>query len=873
MGTTHPGRQVTVMLANNNRRIIGRMAKSSLRGSRGRNVIILLSIVLASFMLFAIFTVGITYFQMQRLQNIRLNGGDYDAILYGITEEQREKCEADPEIGRTGILAVSGYIEATEGDNTVDASCIWADRTCWEEIMAPAREWVKGTYPQEDNEVMVTEEALEEAGLSGLNLGDSFRADYRDGSGNLITKEFTISGMWDGYGTKSAFYVSEAFYKASGYDISEARCGRYHLDFDRWIMTSEEQESFIESMNLGKQQALYFTGDMGYSLPIFIGLCGLILVTCLCAYLLIYNIMYLSVSGNVRYYGLLQTVGMTGKQIRSLIRRQMLLLGGAGIAAGILLGSAVAFLLLPSVIRSLGIREGMAGEIKISLNPVVLLLTVLLVAFTVYMGSRKPAKLASAISPMEAVGYRSAYAEKIAKISTSGAKKSWKEKSGDRHEEWQNRKHRRRRTGLLRRMAIDQILKDRKKAAVIMVSLAAGMSVFLCISTLLESQGARTIVSNHMDADLVITNDTLKKEDREEWRQLLTDDFLKELGGIEGVADACPVLSGQAMVPWEPDFADLWMDEFYAKWMNIPYEDEIQEYKEHPENFGSMILGITEEEFHYLQQTVDTEIDKEDFMAGKVCVLYRNGLDLTMDDLAGKTVTCSEYGNQSNSHTFQIAGLTDEGYYTGPLLGFPPTVITSASVVKGFITETYVSKAAVRYAEEYSESTEQEVMSLIGNSPDADDFSWESKLESMQEVERAQGNMKEVGIGIALILALIGILNYINTVTGNIQSRQMELAILESVGMTDRQRNRLLVMEGLLFAAGAILLTGTVGLAVTYAVYQSMNYMQVPFMVPLWPVVGMTVFIAAICVIIPLAAGALMVRKGSVMERVRGSAI
>ena len=181
-----------------------------------------------------------------------------------------------------------------------------------------------------------------------------------------------------------------------------------------------------------------------------------------------------------------------------------------------------------------------------------------------------------------------------------------------------------------------------------------------------------------------------------------------------------------------------------------------------------------------------------------------------------------------------------------------------------------MSKAAVRYAEEYSEPTEQAVLNLIANSADADDFSWESKLESMQEVERAQGNMKEVGMGIALILALIGILNYINTVTGNIQSRQMELAILESVGMTDRQRNRLLVMEGLIFAAGSLLITGTAGVAVTYAVYQSMNYMQVPFVVPVWPIVGMTAFIAAVCVIIPLTAGALMVRRGSVMERVRG---
>ena len=44
--------------------------------------------------------------------------------------------------------------------------------------------------------------------------------------------------------------------------------------------------------------------------------------------------------------------------------------------------------------------------------------------------------------------------------------------------------------------------------------------------------------------------------------------------------------------------------------------------------------------------------------------------------------------------------------------------------------------------------------------------------------------MLEVGLGIVLILALIGLLNYVNTVTGNVQNRQMELAILESVGMT-----------------------------------------------------------------------------------------
>ena len=430
--------------------------------------------------------------------------------------------------------------------------------------------------------------------------------------------------------------------------------------------------------------------------------------------------MYLSVAGNVRYYGLLQTVGMTGRQIRSLIRRQMLFLGGAGTAGGILLGGIVSFLLLPSVIRSLGIRTGMAGEVEGSLNPWVLLLTAALAAFTICTGSRKPAKLAAEISPVEAAGYRGVSAERAG-----------------------HRTHRIR-GGILGRLALDQIRKDKRKAAVIMVSLAAGMSVFLCVTTLLESQGARTIVTNHMDNDLTIVNDTLKKEDAKEHKDLLTESFLDDLKSVSGVAEIYPLSYGQITVPWEPDFAEMWMEETYAKWMNIPYEKEREEYKEHPENFGAVMIGISEAEFPYLQQTVETEIDREDFLEGKTCVIYRNDLDLTC------------------------------------------------------------------------------------------------------------------------------ILNYVNTVTGNIQSRKTELAILESVGMTDRQRNRMLVTEGLIFAVGSLLITATAGLAVTYAVYQSMNYMQVPFVVPVWPAAGMAVFIAAVCAGIPVIAGAGMVHKGSVVERVRG---
>lgn len=129
--------------------------------------------------------------------------------------------------------------------------------------------------------------------------------------------------------------------------------------------------------------------------------------------------------------------------------------------------------------------------------------------------------------------------------------------------------------------------------------------------------------------------------------------------------------------------------------------------------------------------------------------------------------------------------------------------------------------------------------------------------------------MMEVGIGVAAILALIGILNYINTVIGSIQSRGRELASLESIGMTERQIRRMLVLEGLLTAAGSLLLVGTLGLAVTYGIYQSMNYMGAEFYVPFWPVAVMTVLMILICVLIPLAVRRVLVRDGSIVERIR----
>ena len=108
-----------------------------------------------------------------------------------------------------------------------------------------------------------------------------------------------------------------------------------------------------------------------------------------------------------------------------------------------------------------------------------------------------------------------------------------------------------------------------------------------------------------------------------------------------------------------------------------------------------------------------------------------------------------------------------------------------------------------------------------------------------------------------------------STMTGNIQSRQTELAILESVGMTEKQMRRMLIIEGLLFAGISLFLTATIGTAVTYYLYQSMNYRGVPFMIPVFPVFIMAVIVVVVCVAVPLIVERLIGRKKSVVERIR----
>ena len=86
--------------------------------------------------------------------------------------------------------------------------------------------------------------------------------------------------------------------------------------------------------------------------------------------------------------------------------------------------------------------------------------------------------------------------------------------------------------------------------------------------------------------------------------------------------------------------------------MEISYEDEKKEYQEHPENFGTVLVGIDNKNFEILNESLEQPIDAKAFQQGKTCVIYRDGLAVMDRDLIGKTVYAAELGNGNHAFAF-----------------------------------------------------------------------------------------------------------------------------------------------------------------------------------------------------------------------------
>ncbi|MEH6944849.1 ABC transporter permease, partial [Bacillus sp. JJ722] len=193
-------------------------------------------------------------------------------------------------------------------------------------------------------------------------------------------------------------------------------------------------------------------------------------------------------------------------------------------------------------------------------------------------------------------------------------------------------------------------------------------------------------------------------------------------------------------------------------------------------------------------------------------------------------------------------------------------IYVSDKLLKQFISDPLVVNTDIIFNKSYDRVLNTQVKDLVKNNKN---ISVSSKLDQADNMQQSENKMKILGGGLSAILALIGILNYINMMTSGIQSRKKELATLECVGMTQKQIRKMLTLEGLGYGVTTLLLVSTFGLGITYFIFQSSNTLQVDFVFPFIPVIMVYTIILGLCVSIPSIVYR-FIQTESMIERLRG---
>ena len=126
-------------------------------------------------------------------------------------------------------------------------------------------------------------------------------------------------------------------------------------------------------------------------------------------------------------------------------------------------------------------------------------------------------------------------------------------------------------------------------------------------------------------------------------------------------------------------------------------------------------------------------------------------------------------------------------------------------------------------------------------------------------------------VSIVLFIICFSMINLVNTLISNFMSQKTELAMLQSIGMSGKQIQKMIIGEGLILAVGNIFISILFGSLAGYGVCRLMENLGASYMDYQFPLMYCLIY-AAVVLLVPCVIAFFMIRrfrKESLMERLR----
>lgn len=833
------------MLNNNNQGAVKRIAARSMQQNRMRNLFAVLAIILTTFMFTTVFSIGFSLGKNLNTMMLREQGTKAAVFLDAPTEAQIAQAKQCEHLNAAGLRIDAG-IAQKPGNPETGIALRYYDQTEWEENLLPAVTDVAGNYPTNKMEIMLSRAALDALGISQPKSQMDITVTV-DGE----PQTFQLCGWFTDYCfTAGGFqgFVSKAYADSLGLTVEEngtlsmsAKVGAQGVlleELDRQV-TLEKGQMIDSTYDVQDEN-----GSNVLVAVVSMAIVGLIIV--FSGYLLIYNVMYISVTKDIRFYGMLKTIGTSPKQIRKMVRIQAFRLSVVGIPVGILLGTLVSFVAVPYAMKLFGTNGVMPTDI--SFNPFIYIGTILFGIFTVAVSCRKPAKLASRVSPVEALKYNGQNAEKIKpKKSTDGGK--------------------------LHKMAYRNVFREKKRAVLVFASLFMGTMAFLSTNAFIGSMKLENYVDYYLPNDYTIytncSDDTLSEDEI----QKNVDAALKmaeEIAAIDGIKNVSVNRSLDADITFDKELFRPFLENQGADEAQIQYM--IEYYQENA--YSAPVISVSTEMMELYNQKAKQKIDIKRFEKGEICLVGYVNSQEQAEWVKGKTITLTA-PDSGKSVALEVGSCPTNGDdhdinvgYYWQMAGAPSCVLVSDAAMEQLTDSPSVDDIIIDCDPKAESYVTARIKELTKVNPAARYL--EIKSEMIEDFQSSMTAMHILTAGISIVLILIGVINFINVMLTGVFTRRKELAVMESVGMTKKQVRKMLMFEGVYYGLITIVLILTVGNVIVYAVaklaqrvadYAVFHY---PWTLMLW----IAVVILLICIVVP-AAVYRTISKDSVTERLR----
>ena len=803
---------------------ISRIAYSNDKRNRTRSILIMMAICLTTMLLVIISTVGNGVIRLQKSQAASSYGSNY-GLFIAADGTQLKEVERRAEISDIGIMCTEGILKGNENGGFVSA-----DETV-RKMLPYNQEYLlkEGTYPEKSQEIAAGRAFFDAEGYHDVKVGDTVTLEYRSGmQSEYEPVEFTVSGILydrDEYTIEASYVVfgSQDFYNervAEGdrqYNIYFTLSDSANVSMNNVAPVIKE---IADSCGIDQKNViindLYLQWVLQPSYEMIV-LCGtLILGIVLFSVVVIYNIFQVGIAQKVQEYGKIKALGATRKQMKQLIFREGILLAVPSIPLGLLFGFLIAKVSFNWLVEQGNLVSSGIKNHQVPLFSLTIMLICIFVSFlTVVLALRKPMKIVSRISPIEATRYLDG-----SKTQKQGRRKGRKDVT-------------------VFSMAMANVTGNPKRTIATILTMGLSCVLFVIISNYvgnIDTEHEARLSVNHGQFELQLDYSAEYDERYPENNldTILTDDplndsMIEEIKSIPGVTD---VMTREIV---------------YVNLNGTRYPADI----------------VSKNDFDFMRQDRDIGSMDYDQAVKNGEIFFGWSTWMEQDGYAPGESIAFDFENGSGTYTYQ-------GKIAGSFVSADTYLVIPEGVYRSMNPRgTAYGYLWVDCDKKDVASVEQNLNTLISNTSHIKMDTYHAQLQS------AEFSARTMKLGCYLFMAVvgfIGFMNMANTMIMNITTKKQEYGVLQAVGMTNKQLNLCLQLQGLIFTVGTICVALVVGLPLGYVLFAYAKHNGIfgmnVYHVPITPILAMIMLVSFLQIVLSFVLSSNL-KKETLVERIR----